>query len=208
MIKIIITNNLLACQWLNGYHKCSLRSEWISSIEAHLRYQKDYQSHDKAIFLFKICRFHSSSDLYQQIYWNKPTNAFFRSKSDITPLQNLEVWPEQVTLLEELGRGAFGKVHKAVLRDSPGVEVFDGKTRGTRVQFKEGRTIAVKVLSGKTISFSSLQNICVYRASKHYCDLCCYIQCFVLANISLENSMTNRLSNIYFVNSISRVKRI
>ena len=69
----------------------------------------------------------------------------------------MEVWPEQVTLLEELGRGAFGKVHKAVLRDSPGVEVFDGKIRGTRVQFKEGRTIAVKVLSGKTISFSSLQ---------------------------------------------------
>ena len=89
---------------------------------------------------------------------------FFRSKSDITPLLNLEVWPEQVTLLEELGRGAFGKVHKAVLRDSPGVEVFDGKIRGTRVQYKEGRTIAVKVLSGKTISFSSLQNIYVYRA--------------------------------------------
>ena len=94
---------------------------------------------------------------------------FFRSKSDITPLQNLEVWPEQVTLLEELGRGAFGKVHKAVLRDSPGVEVFDGKIRGTRVQFKEGRTIAVKVLSGKTISFPSLQNT-VFKIS-----LCCHI---------------------------------
>jgi len=69
------------------------------------------------------------------------------SKSDITRLQNLEVCPEQVTLLEEVGRGAFGKVHKAVLRESPGVEVFDGNSRGTRVQFKEGRTIAVKVLS-------------------------------------------------------------
>jgi len=65
----------------------------------------------------------------------------------------LEVWPEQVTLLEELGRGAFGKVHKAVLRDSPGVEVFDGNIRGTHVQFKEGRTIAVKVLSSKMFSF-------------------------------------------------------
>ncbi|KAL9970180.1 hypothetical protein ACROYT_G022513 [Oculina patagonica] len=69
------------------------------------------------------------------------------SKSDITPLQHLEVWPEQVTLLEELGRGAFGKVHKAVLRESPGVEVFHSNIRGKRVQFKEGRTIAVKVLS-------------------------------------------------------------
>jgi len=65
----------------------------------------------------------------------------------------LEVWPEQVTLLEELGRGAFGKVHKAVLRDSPGIEIFDGNIRGARVQFKEGRTIAVKVLSSKMVFF-------------------------------------------------------
>lgn len=65
----------------------------------------------------------------------------------------MEVCPEQVTLLEEVGRGAFGKVHKAVLRESPGVEVFDGNSRGTRVQFKEGRTIAVKVLSGKNKAF-------------------------------------------------------
>jgi len=71
----------------------------------------------------------------------------------------LEVWPEQVTLLEELGRGAFGKVHKAVLRESPGVEVFDDNIRGIRVQFKEGRTIAVKVLSSKMFSFSVFQLI-------------------------------------------------
>ena len=101
----------------------------------------------------------SSSNFIRQVTYtskfieiNRPI-PFFRSKSDITPLQNLEVWPEQVTLLEELGRGAFGKVHKAVLRDSPGVEVFDCNIRGTRVQFKEGRTIAVKVLSGNYILF-------------------------------------------------------
>lgn len=70
------------------------------------------------------------------------------SKSDITTLQYLEVWPEQVTLLEELGRGAFGKVHKGVLRESPGVEVFYHDIREKRVPFKEGKVIAVKVLSG------------------------------------------------------------
>ena len=155
---------------MHDYHKRLLRSEWISSIIAYLRYQKDYQSYDKAIVLFKFVdsiRLVTCTSKFIEI--NRPM-LFFRSKSDITPLQNLEVWPEQVTLLEELGRGAFGKVHKAVLRDSPGVEVFDGNIRGTRVQFKEGRTIAVKVLSGKTISLSSLQNICVYRAGKHICD--------------------------------------
>ena len=72
----------------------------------------------------------------------------FRSKSDITTLQYLEVWPEQVTLLEELGRGAFGKVHKGVLRESPGVEVFYHDIREKRVPFKEGKVIAAKVLSG------------------------------------------------------------
>ena len=80
----------------------------------------------------------------------------------------MEVWPEQVTFLEELGRGAFGKVHKAVLRDSPGVEVFDGKIRGTRVQFKEGRIIAVKVLSSKMFTFPvSCLFICFIRVLLH-----------------------------------------
>lgn len=69
------------------------------------------------------------------------------SKSDITTLQHLEIWPEQVTLLEELGRGAFGKVHRGVLRESPGVDVFYHDIREKRVPFKEGKVVAVKVLS-------------------------------------------------------------
>lgn len=100
-----------------------------------------------------------------------------RSKSDITPLQHLEVWPEQVTLLEELGRGAFGKVHRAVLKESPGVEVFYSNIRGRRVQFKEGRTIAVKVLSGKNVHISSLESIgmlCIFCGADTHttCNLC------------------------------------
>lgn len=50
--------------------------------------------------------------------------------------------------MEELGRGAFGKVHKGVLRVLPSVEVFF-KPREERVEFKEQRVVAVKVLLGE-----------------------------------------------------------
>lgn len=50
--------------------------------------------------------------------------------------------------MEELGRGAFGKVHKGVLREFPSAEVFF-KPREERVQFKAERVVAVKVLLGE-----------------------------------------------------------
>ena len=58
------------------------------------------------------------------------------------------ILPEQVEFKEEIGRGAFGKVLKGVFRESPGIEVFY-KCRTKTVDFKEGRTVAVKVLEGK-----------------------------------------------------------
>ena len=75
-------------------------------------------------------------------------SCFYRSKSTIIPLLRWEVLPEQVEFKEEIGRGAFGKVLKGVFRESPGIEVFY-KTRTKAVDFKEGRTVAVKVLEGK-----------------------------------------------------------
>ncbi|XP_078379589.1 uncharacterized protein LOC144662599 isoform X2 [Oculina patagonica] len=68
-----------------------------------------------------------------------------RSKSTIIPLWRWEVLPQQVVFEEEIGRGAFGKVFKGTFRESPGIEVFY-KTRTQTVDFKEGRTVAVKVL--------------------------------------------------------------
>lgn len=68
-----------------------------------------------------------------------------RSKSDIVSLLQREVIPERVTFKEELGRGAFGKVHKGVLREFPSAEVFF-KPREERVEVKEERVVAVKVL--------------------------------------------------------------
>lgn len=74
-----------------------------------------------------------------------------RSKSDIVPLLLREVPPERVTIMEELGRGAFGKVHKGVLKELPKAEVFF-KPREERVDINEGRVVAIKVLLGEKIS--------------------------------------------------------
>ena len=78
-----------------------------------------------------------------------------RSKSDIIPLLLREVPPERVTFMEELGRGAFGKVHKGVLKELPKAEVFSSP-REQRVDLNEGRIVAIKVLLGEESPFSSI----------------------------------------------------
>jgi adenylylsulfate kinase-like enzyme len=49
--------------------------------------------------------------------------------------------------MEELGRGAYGKVHKGVLTQLSGVEVFF-KPKEERIEINEGRIVAVKTLLG------------------------------------------------------------
>ena len=61
-----------------------------------------------------------------------------------------EVPPERITFLEELGRGGFGKVYKGVLRELPNIEVFY-KPKEERVEVKEERVVAVKVLLGNVL---------------------------------------------------------
>ena len=74
--------------------------------------------------------------------------VFSRSKSAIIPLLRWEVLPEQVEFKEEIGRGAFGKVLRGVFRESPGIKVFY-ESRAQTVDFKDGQTVAVKLLEGK-----------------------------------------------------------
>lgn len=50
--------------------------------------------------------------------------------------------------MEELGRGAFGKVHKGFLREFPSIEVFF-KLREERVEVNKERVVAIKVLRGE-----------------------------------------------------------
>ena len=69
-------------------------------------------------------------------------------KSNIAPLLLREVPPKRVTIMEELGRGAYGKVHKGVMRELPKKEVFL-KPREERVDIGEGRVVAIKVLLGE-----------------------------------------------------------
>ena len=79
----------------------------------------------------------------------KTLQCFIRSMSDIVPLLLKEIPPERVTIMEELGRGAFGKVHKGILKEMPKVEVFFKPKEEREDHIKEGRVVAVKLLHGK-----------------------------------------------------------
>ena len=79
----------------------------------------------------------------------KTLQCFFRSMSDIVPLLLKEIPPERVTIMEELGRGAFGKVHKGILKEMPKVEVFFKPKEEREDHIKEGRVVAEKLLHGK-----------------------------------------------------------
>ena len=71
-----------------------------------------------------------------------------RLKSDMIPLLQREIPPERITFMEELGRGAFGKVQKGALKELPTVEIFD-KPRDRRVEIKEAKVVAIKTLLGE-----------------------------------------------------------
>ena len=79
----------------------------------------------------------------------KTLQCFIRSMSDIVLLVLKEIPPERVTIMEELGRGAFGKVHKGILKEMPKVEVFFKPKEEREDHIKEGRVVAVKLLHGK-----------------------------------------------------------
>ena len=83
----------------------------------------------------------------KQSQTKKKCCAFFRSKYEIVPLLHQEIPPQRVTFMEELGRGGYGKVHKAVLTQLIGVEVFF-KPKEERAEINEGRIVAVKTLLG------------------------------------------------------------
>ena len=74
---------------------------------------------------------------------------YYRSdgrRREIIPLDKWEILPEQIEYKEELGRGAFGVVYKAILKKRQGIEVFDSREV---VESKEpNQVVAVKRLQG------------------------------------------------------------
>ena len=85
---------------MDGYHKRSLRSEWIRTIKVMIK-------------LSSPCRLHSSSDFYQQIYWNKPTNALLLGPSQTLLL--FRTWrsgPSKLLCLKNLAVGHLVKYIK------------------------------------------------------------------------------------------------
>ena len=71
---------------------------------------------------------------------------FFRTAKDIKPLNSCEIPPARIELLEEVGQGAFGKVHKAKLID--GLEFFNKNTKDACEKKFKYKIVAVKELHG------------------------------------------------------------
>lgn len=88
-------------------------------------------------------------------------------------MQQLEIPSKRITFLEELGRGAFGTVHKGVLRELPKVEVFY-KPREQRVEIKEAKVVAIKTLLGEEMHCDMFIFDClaiIVLDSKHFLQI-------------------------------------
>ena len=109
-------------------------------------------------------QFLHSSILYKTKFFANIGCFLFRSKKEIVHFMSLEVPHERVTIMGELGRGAFGKVHKGVMKEVTNANIYpDTSERNPNVHSKdslrplkdninEGRIVAVKVLLGELLS--------------------------------------------------------
>ena len=106
-------------------------------------------------------QFLHSSILYKTKFFANIGCFLFRSKKEIVHFMSLEVPHERVTIMGELGRGAFGKVHKGVMKEVTNANIYpDTSERNPNVHSKdslrtlkdnEGRIVAVKVLLGELL---------------------------------------------------------
>ena len=71
---------------------------------------------------------------------------FFRTAKDIQVLDGYEIPPVRTEFVEELGQGAFGKVHKAKLRDD--LDYFKNEEAQLNSSWKQ-KIVAVKELHGE-----------------------------------------------------------
>lgn len=70
----------------------------------------------------------------------------FRTVKDIEVLDSCEITPVRTEFVEALGQGAFGKVHKAKLKD--GLEYFNIEQNRVNT-IKKQTIVAVKELYGE-----------------------------------------------------------
>ena len=91
--------------------------------------------------------------------------VFFRTAKNIKPLNSCEIPPERIESLEEVGQGAFGKVHKAKLID--GLEFFNKNTKdwcekNFKYKIRERLEIHLIIkINGKTMTFRSLHDLII-----------------------------------------------
>ncbi|XP_073251854.1 mast/stem cell growth factor receptor kita-like [Porites lutea] len=90
-----------------------------------------------AIFIWCYRRRRRQKEVYGSYLLQRPIN----------PLDEWEILREQIEYEEELGRGAFGVVYKAMLWERVGIEVFSTEiSKRKLLSSKKPRLVAVKVL--------------------------------------------------------------
>ena len=91
------------------------------------------------------------------------------SESDIAEFMLLEVPHERVTIMEELGRGAFGRVYKSVMRGVPEKNTFS-KPKDHSLDSHEGRIVATKVLPGAWVQNMAKKKLTLSASAIHGSD--------------------------------------
>ena len=100
--------------------------------------------------------------MYKTKFFTNIGYFLLRFKEEIVHFMSLEVPHERLTIMGELGRGAFGKVLKGVMKEETNANIYsDTSERNPNVHTKdrlqaldanEGRIVAVKVLLGELLS--------------------------------------------------------
>ena len=75
------------------------------------------------------------------------TNFFRSNDSGLAQSMMLEVPHDQVTVLEELGQGTFGRVYKSVMKRLP-EETTSSNLNDHSLDAHKGCIVAIKVLQG------------------------------------------------------------
>ena len=83
--------------------------------------------------------------LFPELKYTYLSNRSKKPRPDIYVLDEWDILSQRIQLLEELGEGAFGKVHRAILTEKTSIQ---GPTAQSNRKSKRQKIVAVKTMHG------------------------------------------------------------